>query len=732
MSETSTLSILLATNNSSLISNMKGAWEDICCVTDGFQAIEIAARSKPDVILLSESLDNLPGSTTAVWLKVNPATCSIPIIGINAGTDCIRDESGIDARLDIHEIESRLPEVIRAIKSKTANFDCSLEVPNERYNNSFNITLGIIETYRERLALINSLMNIASQQHSIGDLDHTIKLLLETGSKALQASLFSITLLKKKAEYILVNNQYMSNRDLENLEKKTALMLEGLLHSPLELKDKVVIGRRLLCDCENLCAPRLKFFGYPISLSGNLAGYISGYSTIEEKSEQWSSILLRDFSAFASVILSNAESFSETDQHVAELAAILRAALETSSISPVSTCQDTNPLLQFLIIVLELCKSTRGCVILFDEQESRIAKTAVLGCQLEEIYYGASNDGLSLMELLQKLKADEMIIDTDPASHCHAGRIILPLAVGDRIMGGLVVLDISATMSFQLLQAVRTLAGMCGYFVFNSALYEQTMKASIIEEQLNIAREIQRDMLPSYTPNVPGFEIYGRSQPARQVGGDFFEYLTSSDGRFQIAIADVSGKGIPASMLMTMTRALVIAANEKTEGPDKVLTEVNSHLVNRILSGQFVTASLLSIGSDEITYASAGHSPILIYRPEKDEFEEFNPEGVAMGIVDGFAFEKISLELNPGDIALMYTDGLNEAMNVDKEQFGYERIKDIIKNHAKESAEEIVEALFKATEEHSKGRDQFDDTTIIAIKRIIEKEHSNASRKNQD
>jgi sigma-B regulation protein RsbU (phosphoserine phosphatase) len=169
---------------------------------------------------------------------------------------------------------------------------------------------------------------------------------------------------------------------------------------------------------------------------------------------------------------------------------------------------------------------------------------------------------------------------------------------------------------------------------------------------------------------------------------------------------------------MTMTRALVIADSENMEGPEQILSDVNSHLVSRISSGQFVTASLLCLSPNGNTYGSAGHSPIFIYRAATDTFDEVTANGIAMGIVNTIDFERVKIELNPGDIGIMFTDGLNEAMNFEKVQFGYERIRQVVRKHAGDNSETIVDALFQAIEDHAAGSDQFDDTTVVAVKKL--------------
>jgi sigma-B regulation protein RsbU (phosphoserine phosphatase) len=248
------------------------------------------------------------------------------------------------------------------------------------------------------------------------------------------------------------------------------------------------------------------------------------------------------------------------------------------------------------------------------------------------------------------------------------------------------------------------------------------VRASILDHQLNMATDIQEQMLPKGPPTIAGYDIYGRSQPAKEVGGDLFDFLPCPDNRLYVAIADVSGKSIPASLLMTMTRALIAAAVESAEGPDEVLKNVNTNLARRFAQGRFVTASLVSINGRRTEYASAGHQPLLIYRAECDDFREVDADGIAMGIIEDVEFERIQFELSEGSTALMFTDGLTDAINPEGQRFGMEGVREVLRRHARDGAKELVDALFQAIQDHAVGAAQYDDTTIVAIKRVAGEE----------
>jgi CheY-like chemotaxis protein len=716
--ETATFIVLLATEDEALPGKLESPGLNITTVRDGFEAINHAIRTHPDAIVLDNSLPGLPGPTLALWLKLNPLTASIPVIGLEPDSSGTWRDSQIDISISISQAPLVIGQVIRELRAALPSESVQPNHASSTPVDPLEVTLDLIDVYRERLKLSNSIMEIATIQRDLSDFEHTIRMVLDTAARALRSRLLSLTIVQDKVQYVLVTSTGLNVAHLKALEDETNRIIVGCLGSSFTVEQQLVFGRRRLSTDPLETTEYGHFFGHPIKCKGQVLGYLSGLHPANQKDSTRLNSMLQDLASRTALILNNAELLREHERHLGELASILRAALETSSISPLSGIQTSNPLLQYLLIVLELCKTPRGCLVLFDENTGLIADSAALGCDAKEILSEPFRDCPSVAEYIQSLSPDEVILDQESNFSGTAGRLLVSLAVGEKIMGGLVILGTSNSINFRIIQAVKTLAGMGGYFVYNSALYKEKVKSSIIEDQLNLAREIQRDMIPNWHPDMPGYDIFGRSEPARQVGGDFFDYLQREDGRLQIAIADVSGKGIPASLLMTMTRALVIATSENNCGPEKILCDVNQHLVKRISSGQFVTASLLSLSPDGNTYGSAGHSPIFIYRAAGGKFDEITADGVAMGIVDTIDFERVEIKLDPGDIGIMFTDGLNEAMNSRREQFGYERIREVVRSHAQDSSEDIVDALFQAIEDHAAGSDQFDDTTVVAVKKL--------------
>ena len=724
MSESASLTLLLATEDEALAGDMRKAGHKVVRCIDGFDTIRRAMESKPDAIILDEVHIGLPAPTIALWLKLNPSTQNLPVIGLSEeGNGWV--ESQVDIQMIRSEAVEQLSDVTQnLIEASSRHSDGDLGSENGEFD-PLAVTLDLIEIYRERLGLAGAMIQLASLQHDLGDSGYTIKSILETAGQALQTPLVGLTVLREQTSYILVRNHSLTRAHVSELEKYAFTRLEEYLDKPPQIEDQLIFGRRRLVTGSELRPSDCRFFGHPVYSRGKILGYLTGLHPEREDDKVFYKGLLPDLTAQIALLVVNADLITAHDKYVKELSNILRAAIETASISPLSETSSKSFLLQFLLIILELCHTDRGCVILLDDDGYNIGNIAALGCEEQDVIGAPLKNNVKVSEGISALAPGEVIIDTIHLGTARTTRLITPLVAGDKTIGGLVVMGFLRSLSPRLIEALKTLCSLAGYFIHNRALYQRSIKSSIIDDQLKIARDVQREMLPEEHPEIPGYDIFGQSVPAREVGGDFYDYIPKGDS-MNIAIADVCGKSIPASLLMTMTRALFVSACEHSEGPDEVLRQVNSHMAQRIGKGQFVTASLVKIDKDRIIYSSAGHQPLLVYRAARDDFEEIDADGIAMGIVDSIDFERVVTHLDPGDIALMFTDGLNEAMNPNRVQFGYDNIRSVIRSNAKKGSMEIVFELFDAIRDHADGTAQFDDTTTVVIKRTNEGVGENA------
>ncbi|MDV2481495.1 SpoIIE family protein phosphatase [Methanoculleus sp. Wushi-C6] len=249
-------------------------------------------------------------------------------------------------------------------------------------------------------------------------------------------------------------------------------------------------------------------------------------------------------------------------------------------------------------------------------------------------------------------------------------------------------------------------------------LRRTTAEKERIAKELEIAKEIQQSILPESAPVLPGFDLAGFNLPAREVGGDFFDYIPAGEGCWGVEIADVSGKGVPAALFMALSRTLVRASASESSDPVRSILEANRYICMDSKTCMFVTLfyGILDTRKGTFTYVNAGHNPPLLFRAGSSEAELLQGKGIALGIFDDIELELVELRLNPGDTVVFYTDGVNEATNERDEEYGMERLKAFIPGLLDRQAREMIEAIVEDVTAFAGDRPQFDDITLVVLK----------------
>ena len=245
-------------------------------------------------------------------------------------------------------------------------------------------------------------------------------------------------------------------------------------------------------------------------------------------------------------------------------------------------------------------------------------------------------------------------------------------------------------------------------------------KLVALQNELDVARKMQQSILPTVFPQLPNCELYGHMVAAREVGGDFFDVVKLADGRYGLAIADVSGKGVPAAMFMMSSRTLLKGAAIGTPHPGDVLREVNDVLEQDNESLMFVTLfyGVYDPATGELTYANGGHNPPLIVHSDGTSMELPQTNGVALGVMGGMEYEQSKITLEPGDTAVFYTDGVSEAMNGENEEFGMDRFSQVFADAPPSGAIAANKAVFEAVQQFADGTPQSDDITCLVLRRL--------------
>jgi sigma-B regulation protein RsbU (phosphoserine phosphatase) len=248
--------------------------------------------------------------------------------------------------------------------------------------------------------------------------------------------------------------------------------------------------------------------------------------------------------------------------------------------------------------------------------------------------------------------------------------------------------------------------------------FNESMQLVSLRQELDIAARVQASILPQHWPSDPRYTLWGRMRAAKEIGGDFYDHFEIDDGMRDIMVADVSGKGIPAGLFGTQSKTLLRAyATQRHDSIGELMASVNDTLADDNDACTFVTLIYVRFKPDsgELSYVNAGHPPPLLVRADGQVSELPLTHGVALGVMDGLDYQTGAFNLSAGDTLILFSDGVNEAMNQDLEEFGTERLHALFRDQAPSSPREAVDRIFEAVDAFADGYEQSDDITCVAL-----------------
>ncbi|PYL87075.1 MAG: hypothetical protein DMF17_04045 [Verrucomicrobia bacterium] len=306
-----------------------------------------------------------------------------------------------------------------------------------------------------------------------------------------------------------------------------------------------------------------------------------------------------------------------------------------------------------------------------------------------------------------------------------ASVMIASLLYGKQNMGVLALGNGPMDASFSQSDFVvfKSIAEQSAFALYNAIIYSEANEKKRLDHDLEIARDIQRVLLPAEPPTVNGFEISGINVPARQVSGDYFDYIKVDEERLGVVIADVSGKGVPASLIMAICRSVLRSQAAQNPSPADVLRKVNRQLYPDIKEDMFISMAYLILdhARNGVTLARAGHDAPLLYKRASQTVTPLKPPGMVVGIDSGNVFDRITgdfpVPLERDDCLVLYTDGVTEALDTDGNEFGVERTIQSVRASADNGAQAIVARLIDDLRNFVGSHPQNDDITLIAIRK---------------
>jgi serine phosphatase RsbU (regulator of sigma subunit) len=380
--------------------------------------------------------------------------------------------------------------------------------------------------------------------------------------------------------------------------------------------------------------------------------------------------------------------------------------------------------------VIAVMRAERGIAVLRDE-EGRLSFRAARG--IEQQTLDAPEFQVSRGLLDRVLRDGEAICTSDALSDARFNQresviglrlrsiLCVPLTIKDTITGALYVdnrlhIGLFTPADLALLTAI---AGSAAIAIENARLYQLAVEKGRLERELQLARQLQRSLLPRRAPDRQGWEFASAWHPARQVAGDYYDFILSDDqAQLGLVVADVSDKGMASALFMALTRTTVRASVASAHAPAEGISRANALICADATDGMFVTLFYASLNTHSglLTYVNAGHNPPWLYQAAADEFVRLTRNGMALGVDADAAYTQREVQLQAGDFVLLYTDGVTDALR-GEEDFGEARLAEVLRQHRHAAAGALVAVIEYTLRAFTDTALPFDDITMVAIRR---------------
>ena len=570
--------------------------------------------------------------------------------------------------------------------------------------------------FQERADLLDFLLDVAAATSETLDLDRILANVATIVKEVIPYDLFAILLYNERQRGLRI--RYSIGHREEVIRSLMIGLDEGITGAAAATRLPVLVP-----DVRNdprylnaLDAVQTEL-AVPMLARGKLVGVIDIQSTRANAYREQDRSLLQLIATRVAVSIDNARLYRRVDRQNRTLRTLAHLSQEFSSILAL------DELLRKIAKTIYALISFDAFSILLVDPEVK-----VLRHRFSERYDKRVNlDNIPLGKGITGFAAESRetvrVVDTlaDPryiASHPDIrSEVAVPLVVQDRVVG---VMDIeSEKIGFFTEEHVRLLgllAPQIASSVENARLYEEiATREQRMEQDLKAARNVQAVLIPREAPPIDGLEVAVRLRPAREISGDVYDFFEHGPGQAIIAFGDVSGKGAAAALYGAMVSGLLRTLAQRRKGSAELLVQLNRVLRERKVEAQYVTLLILSWDHIEQTFvmANAGSAPPILLR--KGEIHKLRVEGVPAGLLDDRKYDELTLHTQPGDLLLLYSDGITDQLDPTQEEYGRGRLNHVLKQVWNLSAEEIVDAILADLDRFTAGAPAFDDQTLIAI-----------------
>lgn len=467
----------------------------------------------------------------------------------------------------------------------------------------------------------------------------------------------------------------------------------------------------------------------PLKIGDQVIGVLDVESDRRNAFTQDDLFVLNTLAAQVAIAIEDARLYNLQKEEAYYLNALLQVAQNLSA------TLDLDEVLETIVRITPLLVGVARCAIFLYDARERVFVPAkayglsrALQVEFQRLRFPVDNEllfGKLLREqtplVIEEAQRSELIESKYRQQFGMHSLLAVPLITHGQVIGAMWVDQGARPSQFTTreIQVVMAIASQAAIAIEGVRLLREAEDRRRIEYELGLARQIQKSFLPEKCPVIPGYSVGAMWQTAREVSGDFYDFVHLNGGRVAFTIADVSDKGIAAAMFMALSRTILRTMTIGKPTPRETVERANDIILADARSDMFVTVfhGVLDPQVHRFTYVNAGHNPPLFYRAARHELVTVKGHGMALGVMPNITVEEHTLDFAPGDLLLMYTDGVTDAINAQEEEFGVERLADLVVTHAHLAPDALVAEIMRAVTEFAGEGVHFDDVTMVALKR---------------
>jgi sigma-B regulation protein RsbU (phosphoserine phosphatase) len=419
---------------------------------------------------------------------------------------------------------------------------------------------------------------------------------------------------------------------------------------------------------------------------------------------------------------------------ISEIQKLKLAVKELSVLNDIATAVSTvNDLNQVIELIVHECVNhlnvEQGAIMLLDPTETddqfrTIVREIDTDTDIVPYHFGVQLSGWMIKNqmplLINDFSNDNRFTNLSDEQFSINSILSVPLKTKGKLIGVLNVFNKISEEGFSPndQRMLSIIAAQSAQAIESARLYDEEKSLKIIEEELNFATDIQTNLLPKINPQIDGFDIAGKSIPAKEVGGDYYDFIPIDENKNAICLGDISGHGMPAAMLMANLQATLRGQALFSSSAGECLTRANKLLYRSTDLQKYATLFYGILDTIESTFhfSNAGHNPPFLITSDK-KITRLIKGGTVLGFMEDYQFEEDSIKLNAGDSVIIYSDGITEAENKKDKEFGEDRLLAILTENMKSTADTLIEKVFEAVKSFVKEGPQSDDITIVVIKK---------------